>query len=101
MECAALDYGERGIRVNAIVPGTTNTPFVRPAGLSDAQWEEFRKAWGPLNVNALKRMAEPGEIAYAVPALATGEFSYMTGPSVEVAGGPPRGGPMRMPPGFG
>ncbi|WP_218009643.1 SDR family NAD(P)-dependent oxidoreductase [Actinomadura kijaniata] len=100
VEVAALDYGDRGIRVNAIVPGTTDTPFVRPGGLSDAMWEEFKRAWGPLNVNALKRMAEPWEIARAVLALSTDEFGYMTGSAVEVAGGPPRGGPMVMPPGF-
>jgi NAD(P)-dependent dehydrogenase (short-subunit alcohol dehydrogenase family) len=32
VDAAAMDYGPRGIRVNAIAPGTTDTPFVRPTG---------------------------------------------------------------------
>ncbi|GAB3434910.1 SDR family oxidoreductase [Flindersiella endophytica] len=99
VKTAALDYGTQGIRVNAISPGTTDTALVRPAGLPDAVWTAFKNAWGPLNVNALERMAEPEEIARAVLSLATDEFSYMTGSVVHVGGGPVSGGKMQMPPG--
>ncbi|MER7080621.1 NAD(P)-dependent dehydrogenase, short-chain alcohol dehydrogenase family [Saccharopolyspora kobensis] len=101
VQAAALDYGTQGIRVNAILPGTTDTAFVRPAGIPDAVWPAFRDAWGPLNVSALERMATPEEIARAVLAMAYDDFGYMTGSSVEVAGGPARSGKMRMPPGIG
>ncbi|WP_214411152.1 SDR family NAD(P)-dependent oxidoreductase [Sphaerisporangium fuscum] len=100
VEVAAMDYGPKGIRVNAIAPGTTDTPLVRPAGLPDALWTAFKRAWGPLNVSALQRMATPEEIARAVVSLATDEFAYMAGSTVLVNGGPRDGGPMRMPPGF-
>ncbi|MFC3505596.1 SDR family NAD(P)-dependent oxidoreductase [Micromonospora krabiensis] len=100
VEAAAMDYGHRGIRVNAIAPGTTDTPFVRPDGLPDVVWEAFKRAWGPLNVSALQRMATPQEIARAVVALSTDDFSYLAGSTVLVGGSPYGGGPMRMPPGF-
>jgi len=100
VDAAALDYGPRGIRVNAIAPGTTDTALVRPPGLPDAAWTAFKRAWGPLNVAGLGRMATPEEIARAVVALATDEFGYMAGSTVLVGGGPFGGGTMRMPPGF-
>ncbi len=99
VETAAMDYGPKGIRINAIAPGTTDTALVRP-GLPDVVWEGFKKAWGPLNVPALQRMATPGEIARAVVALAGDEFGYMAGSTVLVGGGPFGGGAMRMPAGF-
>jgi NAD(P)-dependent dehydrogenase (short-subunit alcohol dehydrogenase family) len=100
VEAASLDYGTQGVRVNALLPGTTDTPFVRPSGLPDVAWTAFKNAWGPLNVSALQRMATPEEVARSVVSLATDEFSYMTGSAVELGGGPARGGRMRMPPGF-
>ena len=100
VKTAALDYGTQGIRVSAISPGTTDTALARPAGIPDPVWETFKNAWGPLNVSALERMAEPEEIARAVLSLATDEFSYMTGSVVLVGGGPLSGGKMRMPPGI-
>ncbi|NKY31703.1 SDR family oxidoreductase [Nocardia speluncae] len=100
VDAVALDYGSRGIRVNAIAPGTTDTALVRPPGLPDAMWEAFRNAWGPLNVPALARMATPDEIARAILALCSDDFGYMTGSTVLVGGSPLSGGKMTMPPGF-
>lgn len=100
VDAVALDYGSRGIRVNAISPGTTDTALVRPPGLPDAMWAAFRNAWGPLNVPALGRMATPAEIARAILALCSEDFGYMTGSTVLVGGAPFGGGPMTMPPGF-
>ncbi|RJL20857.1 SDR family oxidoreductase [Bailinhaonella thermotolerans] len=100
VEAAAMDYGPKGIRVNAISPGTTDTAFVRPPGLPGALWESFKRAWGPRNVSALGRMATPQEIARAVLSLATDDFSYMAGSNVLVGGSPFGGSPMNMPPGF-
>jgi NAD(P)-dependent dehydrogenase (short-subunit alcohol dehydrogenase family) len=97
---AALDYGTRGIRVLAVDPGTTDTRLVRPPGIPDELWAQFKQAWGPLNVYGLPRMAEPREIASAVVSLATSEFSYLTATEVLVDGGMSAGRPMTMPPGF-
>ncbi|MGV9367283.1 SDR family NAD(P)-dependent oxidoreductase [Amycolatopsis sp. NPDC003731] len=98
VKAAALDYGAQGIRVLSIDPGTTDTAFVRPPGIPDDQWAQFKRAWGPLNVHGLPRMAEPKEIAAAVVALASPGFSYLTGTSVLVDGGLGTGRPMIMPP---
>ncbi|WP_090944622.1 SDR family NAD(P)-dependent oxidoreductase [Nonomuraea jiangxiensis] len=100
VDAAAMDYGPKGIRINAIAPGTTDTALVRPQGIPDPMWEGFKRAWGPLNVSALQRMATPEEIARAVVSMATDEFGYMAGSTVLVGGGPLGGGAMRMPPGF-
>ncbi|WP_204040777.1 hypothetical protein [Acrocarpospora phusangensis] len=92
-------------RTQSIAPGTTDTALVRPQALPDALWQGFERAWGPLNVSGLQRMATPEETARAVVSLATGEFGYMTGSTGLAGGGPFGGGPfgggsMRMPPGF-
>jgi NAD(P)-dependent dehydrogenase (short-subunit alcohol dehydrogenase family) len=100
VNAAAMDYGPQGIRVNAIAPGTTDTPFVRPPGLPDAVWEGFKRAWGPRNVSALERMATAEEIARSVLALCTDEFSFQAGSTVLVGGGPFGGSRMNPPPGF-
>jgi NAD(P)-dependent dehydrogenase (short-subunit alcohol dehydrogenase family) len=93
----ALDYGDRGIRINALLPGTTDTPLVRPAGIPDAAWTDFKARWGPLNVDGLQRMAEPEEIATAVLGLASDDFSYMTGALIAVDGGATAGNKARLP----
>jgi NAD(P)-dependent dehydrogenase (short-subunit alcohol dehydrogenase family) len=100
VRAAALDYGARGIRVLAVDPGTTDTRLVRPPGIPDDAWAQFKKAWGPLNVHGLPRMAEAPEIAKAVVALATPDFGYLTGTEILVDGGMSTGRPMTLPPGF-
>jgi NAD(P)-dependent dehydrogenase (short-subunit alcohol dehydrogenase family) len=100
VRAAALDYGRRGIRVLAVDPGTTDTRLVRPPGIPDDVWAQFKQAWGPLNVYGLPRMAEAKEIAAAVVGLAGPEFGYLTGTEVLVDGGMSAGRPMTFPPGF-
>jgi NAD(P)-dependent dehydrogenase (short-subunit alcohol dehydrogenase family) len=67
------------IRVNAIAPGTIDTPMA--AGVDPVQME--RQMY---NV-AMERIGEPREIASVVRFLASEEASYMTGSIVDVAGG--------------
>ena len=100
VKAAALQYGAKGIRVNAILPGTTDTPFVRPPGYSDEVWAKFKAAFGPLNIDGAERMAEPEEIANAVVGLAGDGFSYLNGASVVVDGGATAGRKMIIPPEF-
>lgn len=100
VKAAALAYGKKGIRVNAIMPGTTDTPFVRLPGVSDADWERFKAAYGPLNISGMERMAMPDEIASAVLGLASNDFPYMTGTAVMVDGGDSAGRERVIPPGF-
>ncbi|MFJ7205734.1 SDR family NAD(P)-dependent oxidoreductase [Streptomyces sp. NPDC098789] len=99
VKSAALAYGPAGIRVNALLPGTTDTPFVRPPGIPDADWLKYKQAWGPLNVDGLERMAAAEEIASAVLGLASDDFPYMTGASIAVDGGSTAGRRMIQPSG--
>ena len=91
VQAAAHDYAAQGIRVNALIPGTTNTDFVRRlAGaedLPDAVWATMAEAFGKASVPGLARMATPEEIAVAALALASGEFPYMTGAQMVLDGG--------------
>lgn len=99
VKSAALAYGPKGIRLNALLPGTTDTPFVRPPGIPDADWVKYKQAWGPLNVDGLERMAEAEEIARAVLGLASDDFPYMTGASITVDGGSTAGRKLIQPSG--
>ncbi|MBE1497982.1 NAD(P)-dependent dehydrogenase (short-subunit alcohol dehydrogenase family) [Amycolatopsis lexingtonensis] len=91
VQTAALDYAADGIRVNALVPGTTNTELVRRAGgamaLPDPVWEATAANWALSNVPGLKRMATADEIAVFALALASGDFPYMTGAQLVIDGG--------------
>lgn len=75
----AVELAPRGIRVNAVNPGATETPIYAhlPQEVKDAV------AAGSL----LKRLASPDEVAGAVAFLASGDASYATGSTVTVNGG--------------
>jgi NAD(P)-dependent dehydrogenase (short-subunit alcohol dehydrogenase family) len=63
MRSLAAELGPAGVTVNAINPGTTNTPMAR-AGLSDEQWSALASR------DPLGRLSEPEEIARTVLFLA-------------------------------
>jgi len=74
----ARELAARGIRVNAVAPGPTNTPIMN--GLPQ-EWITSMEQSVPLG-----RMAEPSEVAGAVAYLLSDEASFVTG-SVLVANG--------------
>ena len=76
----ALYLGERGIRVNCVVPGPVWTPNI-PATMPLAEIEKFG------HEVALKRPGQPEEIAPAYVLLASQDGSFMTGSLVHVTGG--------------
>jgi NAD(P)-dependent dehydrogenase (short-subunit alcohol dehydrogenase family) len=63
VQSAALDYAQKNIRVNTLIPGTTDTALVRrSAGMEnvpDAIWEVAAKQWAKSHVPGLERMATP------------------------------------------
>lgn len=91
VQAAAADYVEDGIRVNALIPGTTDTELVRRlAGaidLPDTAWAVMRDAWGKSNVPGMARMASAEEIAAGALLLASGDLPYMTGNQLVLDGG--------------
>jgi NAD(P)-dependent dehydrogenase (short-subunit alcohol dehydrogenase family) len=81
-KAAALDYGRRGIRVNAICPGYIGTPI-----------HQFRVAEGTADVRDIGSLApigragEADEIADAAVWLASDRSSYVLGIALPVDGG--------------
>ncbi len=76
----ALSLGERGIRVNCVVPGPVWTPNI-PGTMPAAEVENFG------HEVALGRPGQPEELAPAYVLLASSDGSFMTGALVEVTGG--------------
>jgi len=91
VQSAALDYAQKSIRVNALIPGTTDTALVRrSAGMEnapDAVWEVTAKQWAKSHVPGLERMATPDEIAAFALVLASDDHPYMTGSQMVIDGG--------------
>jgi NAD(P)-dependent dehydrogenase (short-subunit alcohol dehydrogenase family) len=77
----AAELGPRGVRVNAIAPGVTDTPLTRPI----TQNPIWRKAYADRSV--LGRWASPDEMAGPVVFLASEAGSYVTGSLLFVDGG--------------
>lgn len=77
----AVEFGKKGVRVNAIAPGLIQTDF------SEFFWknEEYRKkleATQPIN-----HIGQPDEIGFAALYLASDESSYLTGQVMVIDGG--------------
>lgn len=79
----AIDFGTRGIRVNAISPGIIDSG--RPDLVVLKQDPVLMRFWRDMTV--LDRMGQPTEIASAALFLASDEASYITGQNLAVDGG--------------
>jgi len=79
---AALEYAARGIRINAVCPGSIKTPMVD---------DMLAKGWiameDMVNGNAIKRLGRPEEIASAVLWLCSPGASFVIGHALVVDGG--------------
>ena len=76
----ALALGERGIRVNAVAPGVIDTD------MSSFTKTEAGQAV-TLGMQALKRIAQPDDVADAVAFLASDAARWITGDTLRVDGG--------------
>ena len=77
----ALEYADRGIRVNAIAPGATITP-INSAWTDDSEKQEEVESYIPLG-----RAGTSDEMAAAVAFLASDEATYITGQTLFIDGG--------------
>lgn len=77
----AKELAPKGIRVNAVLPGLTDTKFASALTGNPKIMDTM------LRLIPLARVAQPGEIAPAVLFLASPAASYLTGASLPVDGG--------------
>jgi NAD(P)-dependent dehydrogenase (short-subunit alcohol dehydrogenase family) len=79
---AAAEYGQQGIRVNALVVGSTRSELMEDVLRETPSLEE------PFVARSVqKRMADPVEIAQAAAWLCSDRSSFVTGAAVPVDGG--------------
>lgn len=85
----AVDHAAAGVRVNAVCPGSVDTPMLRSSAnlfAADGQSpDDLVGDWG--RAHPLGRVARPDEIAEVVAFLAGPASSFMTGSHVVVDGG--------------
>lgn len=80
MKHFAAELGPRGIRVNAVAPGVVNTEMS-----SFAKTDQGRDF--VLGIQALRRVADPQDIARAVAFLASDAAGWVSGDTLRVDGG--------------
>ena len=78
----AKDLAEYGIRVNAVSPGTIDTPF--HAQIKSTKPEVF-KSWA--NNIMLGRLGQPKDVAAMVTFLASEDASFITAETIQIGGG--------------
>lgn len=81
-KAVAREVARHHIRVNAVAPGPTDTPFLRAftdgaEGLIDAMVRQ----------TPLRRLAEPDDVAAAIAFLASDDARHITGQTLSVSGG--------------
>jgi NAD(P)-dependent dehydrogenase (short-subunit alcohol dehydrogenase family) len=81
----AVELAPRGIRVNVLCPGAVETPLFRSsiAGATDTEHalDQIRDRY------ALRRIANPEEMARCILFLTSGASSYVTGTALAADGG--------------
>jgi NAD(P)-dependent dehydrogenase (short-subunit alcohol dehydrogenase family) len=81
----ATTHAKKGIRINAVCPGTTDTPMIATPPKGDDpnfSWTEFAKTAIPMG-----RAGKPEEVAEAIVWLCSDAASYITGIALPVDGG--------------
>ncbi|NNE67549.1 MAG: SDR family oxidoreductase [Pyrinomonadaceae bacterium] len=78
---AALEFAQKGIRVNAVLPAAIETPMIDRFA-KDEETEKFLTSLHPIG-----RMGKPEEVAETVLWLCSERSSFVTGTSVRVDGG--------------
>lgn len=81
IQSVALDWGERGVRINGIAPAFTKTPLTEGMGHDDDSLAPF------VDRLALGRVGEAEDLAGIALFLSTDDAQYITGQIIPVDGG--------------
>lgn len=77
----ALEFGPKGVRVNAIAPGLIETQF------SEFFWKDEGRRSDHVGRQPICHLGQPEEIAEFAVLMASGAASYLTGQTIVVDGG--------------
>lgn len=77
----AVDLAPKKIRVNCLLPGTTDTALIRTSNVTDEDLQENIRKF------PLKRYGTPEDMAYAIIYLLSDASSFVTGTELVVDGG--------------
>ena len=83
----AVEWGPRGVRVNAIAPGLIRTDFAR------ALWEDEKRRTLMEKVTPLQRIGDPEDIGWLAAYLASDGARFITGQTIVADGGRTVGDP--------
>jgi NAD(P)-dependent dehydrogenase (short-subunit alcohol dehydrogenase family) len=81
-KAAAVEYGRKGIRVNAVCPGTVRTQMMQERIEANPKMEKALS-----DVSPMRRLAEATEIGDAVVWLSSDAASFVNGHALPVDGG--------------
>jgi len=82
----AREVATKGVTVNTVCPGPTDTPALRK--FADSSGQDADKVLGGMTRSVpMKRLAQPSDIAAAVAFFASDAAEYITGQTLSVSGG--------------
>jgi 2-hydroxycyclohexanecarboxyl-CoA dehydrogenase len=82
----AREVATKGVTVNTVCPGPTDTPALRK--FADTSGQDADKVLGGMTRSVpMKRLAQPSDIAAAVAFFASDAAEYITGQTLSVSGG--------------
>jgi 2-hydroxycyclohexanecarboxyl-CoA dehydrogenase len=82
----AREVATKGVTVNTVCPGPTDTPALRK--FADSSGQDADKVLGGMTRSVpMKRLAKPSDIAAAVAFFASDAAEYITGQTLSVSGG--------------
>jgi NAD(P)-dependent dehydrogenase (short-subunit alcohol dehydrogenase family) len=81
-QTGAIEYAEKGIRINAVCPGVIHTPLSARTLLLNEEMQKRAQSMHPIG-----RVGEPAEVSSLVLWLCSDEASFVTGAIIPVDGG--------------